>query len=118
MKFKLTVIEKTLVAQISGEIDHYTAVELKDAVVEKYISEGCIDIIFDFTDLCFMDSAGVGMLIGRYKQAYVNGGYVYAMGIKPVIERIFTLSGLNKIIKRCDSVNDVLCQHADKKEVI
>ena len=97
-----------LVARFSGEIDHHSAGEIKDAVDKYYSQSGRRHIIMDFGDVTFMDSSGIGMIIGRYKKAGINGGKVYAVGLSPVVGRIFDISGLRKIISCHDSVNDVL----------
>ncbi len=118
MNLNFNVLDKILIAEITGEIDHHSASEIKAAIVEAYSVNSCTDIIFDFTNLYFMDSAGIGMLIGRYKQACINGGVVYAAGVNPAIERIFDLSGLNKIIKRFPTVEVAINSRFNKKEVI
>lgn len=118
MKLQFKVLDRVLIVEVCGEIDHHSASEIKQALMEQYAQSGCIDIIFDFSDLVFMDSAGIGMLIGRYKQACINGGIVYAAGVSPAIERIFELSGLNKIIKRFSTVEDAINSHLIQKEVI
>lgn len=117
MKISFEISDKTLIVKIAGEIDHHTACEVKEAINEQYTANNCKDIIFDLNGLAFMDSAGIGMLIGRYKQANMNGGEVYAEGISPEIERIFCLSGLNKIIKRCE-ITDSTETDSDRKGVL
>ncbi len=117
MNFDVKVEGNSLIVKVEGEIDHYSAAEIKSVVVKEYSVNMCRDIVFDFSNLTFMDSAGVGMLIGRYKQTCINGGVVIASGIKPCIERIFELSGLNKIIRRCDTVENAVNSLSQKKEV-
>jgi stage II sporulation protein AA (anti-sigma F factor antagonist) len=118
MNCNLTVEGKTLIVTVSGDIDHHSSVEIKEKLVYEYASKGCIDLIFDFTLLDFMDSAGVGMIIGRYKQMSINGGSVFAVGVTPKIERIFKLSGLNKLIKLYPTVDAALSACHSEREVI
>lgn len=120
MKFDVKVVEKCLIIKVDGEIDHHSAAEIKGTVVKEYSVNMCRDIIFDFSALTFMDSAGVGMLIGRYKQVCINEGIVIATGIKPCVERIFELSGLNKIIRRCNTVEEALnrCTRKERGDLI
>lgn len=118
MKLQFKILDRILITEVTGEIDHHTASEIKAAIIEQYALNSCVDIVFDFTNLYFMDSAGIGMLIGRYKQACINGGVVYAAGVSPAIERIFDLSGLNKIIKRYPTVEDAINSRFTTKEVI
>ena len=55
-------------------------------------------LVLDFSDVHFMDSSGVGMIIGRYKTVKALGGQVYARGLNPPISRLFRLAGLHRII--------------------
>jgi stage II sporulation protein AA (anti-sigma F factor antagonist) len=118
MKCNLYVIGKTLVVKISGDIDHHSTVELKEKIVKEYMARACVNLIFDFSLLEFMDSAGIGMIIGRYKQVSMNGGNLFAVGITPKTERIFRLSGLNKLVKSYPTVEAALNVCNEGKEVI
>jgi stage II sporulation protein AA (anti-sigma F factor antagonist) len=116
MDFKLEVSDKVLIIGMYGEIDHFSAAEIRLSVIDAYTTYKCIDIVFDFVGVTFMDSAGVGMIIGRYKQACIRGGNIYAVNVNPAIERIFELSGLNKIVKKCSTVDEVT--NSNKRKVI
>ncbi|MDR1066298.1 MAG: anti-sigma factor antagonist [Clostridiales bacterium] len=93
---------RSLIARIEGEIDHHTADEFKTSIEKEYGRINAKNIIFDFTGVTFMDSSGIGMLIGRYKKAVEYGGSVYAFGVSKEVFRIFEMSGLHKIIKISD----------------
>ena len=67
----------------------------------------CRQIIFDFSGVTFMDSSGIGMIIGRYKNAKKRGGTIAITGMTPEIRRIFQISGLAKIIDSYDSYEDM-----------
>ena len=55
-------------------------------------------VLFDFDKVSFMDSAGIGMIIGRYKTANMLGGTVEITNVKPSVKKIFEMSGVLKII--------------------
>ena len=55
-------------------------------------------IVFDFENTEFMDSSGIGMIIGRYKTMIARGGCVSASGLRPPVDRLFHLAGLHRII--------------------
>ena len=65
-------------------------------------------IIFVFTEVSFMDSSGIGMLLNRYKQVKRLGGNLYLTGCSKGILRIIKLSGLEKIVKITHSIDDIL----------
>lgn len=92
-------INQLLIVYIEGEIDHHTSEEIKSRVEKDYYRFNCKDILFNFKKTTFMDSSGIGMIIGRYKEVSLKGGKVMACSINSDIERIFKISGLLKIIE-------------------
>lgn len=88
-----------LVVKIVGEIDHHCSLEIKTRIDRALARCGAKNVIFDFSGVSFMDSSGIGILIGRYKELARKGGEVYAINIAGDIGRIFNISGLKKIIK-------------------
>lgn len=66
-----------------------------DNEITKYMPR---KIVFDFNQVTFMDSAGIGMLIGRYKMVKMLGGSAELVNVKPSIKKIFEMCGLLKII--------------------
>lgn len=95
---------RTLVVYIDGEIDHHSVEEIREFVDKEFRRSNCINIAFDFENVNFMDSSGIGMMIGRYKNAGIRGGRVIACHINKELERIFQISGLHKIIKVFDYI--------------
>jgi stage II sporulation protein AA (anti-sigma F factor antagonist) len=89
---------RNLIVKISGEIDHHTADAARGKIEREYARTGAKNIVFDFANVTFMDSSGVGMLIGRYRHLERLGGKVFAINISSPLERIFEVSGLKKII--------------------
>ena len=90
---------KLLTFEITEEIDHCGVEKIKrrvDNEIERYIPQ---NVIFDFDQVSFMDSAGIGMLIGRYKVAKMLGSNMELINVKPNIRKIFEMSGIPKIIK-------------------
>lgn len=107
MKAKYNKRGKTLIASISGELDQHYASEVRHDLDAK-ISGGCKDLVFDFSGLEFMDSSGIGVIVGRYKAIKSMGGKVRIANINPQVSRIIKLSGIEKIIPVYDSVNSAL----------
>ncbi len=90
--------DKLLVFEITEEIDHHTSEKIRrkmDNEIERYMPK---KIVFDFNQVTFMDSAGIGMLLGRYKSVRRLGGVAELINVKPNIEKIFEMCGLLKII--------------------
>jgi len=88
-----------LTVYLCGEIDHYSAQSIREDV-ETLLSRNKTDhLILDFDGVDFMDSSGVGMVIGRYKTVAALGGKVSATGLHPPIDRLFRLAGLHRILE-------------------
>ena len=89
---------KVLYLQLEGELDHHNAKELKEEIEQAFAPRDWRHIIFDLSTVSFMDSSGIGMIIGRYKNANERGGTVAIAGMSPELSRIYQISGLAKII--------------------
>lgn len=90
--------EKQLMFKLTEEIDHHTTEFIRrraDYEIQRYIPRKAI---FDFSSVTFMDSAGIGMLIGRYKLLTMLGGTLEIENVSPNVEKILTMSGISKII--------------------
>lgn len=91
---------RTMVIRLMEDLDHHNAVyirEMADEFLEKYPINR---IIFDFSGVEFMDSSGIGVIIGRYKKVSYVGGEVCVCGISKNVDRIFQMSGLYKLVKQ------------------
>lgn len=97
-----------LIVQLGSDLDHHVSIHIKDCADRIIANENIRNIIFDFSKSNFMDSSGIGVIMGRYKQVKFMGGTVAVAGIKPSVDRIFKISGLYKIIRKYDTVNDAL----------
>lgn len=90
--------DKLLTLRISEEIDENTTEKLRrkiDNEITRFLPR---KVIFDFSDVSFMDSAGIGMLLGRYKVIKMLGGSLELTNVSKQIEKVFELSGIFKII--------------------
>ncbi len=89
----------TLLVTLNGDIDHHTAQDISEHIARDFRHLHCKNIVINFGDVDFMDSSGIGMLIGRYKETEIFGGSLVAVSISRELMKIFKLSGLNKIIR-------------------
>lgn len=98
----------TIVAQIDGELDHHTALLVKNKLDDMLSDQSIKNIIIDVSMLNFMDSSGVGLFIGRYKTVSLRGGKLAVTGIKTNLHKVFEVSGLYRIIRPFDTVCEAL----------
>ncbi len=89
-----------LFVYLEGEIDHHTSVDIKATVDKLYQINRLTHILFNFENVTFMDSSGIGLIIGRYKNTVVSGGKVVLVQVKPEVNKILQLSGIYKLMKK------------------
>ena len=90
--------DKLLVLKITSEIDDHNVQEIRrkaDYEMERYMPKR---VVFDFNSVSFMDSAGIGMIIGRYKFANMIGAKLGVSNLSGSLRRIFDMSGVSKLI--------------------
>ena len=101
MQIKSRIVNKTLYIMLSGELDEYTAPTVRknlDTIMDT--EKGFIQIVFDLSELSFMDSTGVGVLIGRYKKMKESNKPIFITNPSRNAERIFKMSGLYEIMPK------------------
>lgn len=97
--FKYSFSDKNLFVEfICSELDHHVANEIREGLDELLNSNQVKNMVFDFANINFMDSSGIGVIIGRYKKISIENGKVSVININDRVKKIFDLSGLNKII--------------------
>ncbi|MBQ8262931.1 MAG: anti-sigma factor antagonist [Lachnospiraceae bacterium] len=81
------------------EIDHHQTMGIRQSADKKILEEGVRDVVFDFRKTKLMDSAGIGLILGRYRTISVFGGNVYVVNANERICGILKAAGLDKMIK-------------------
>lgn len=84
---------------VPAELDDHSAGRIREQVDKVLDSEWIRTLIFDFKDTAFMDSSGIGMILGRYKKISYSGGKVEAVHMNDRIRRMLVLSGLYQVVK-------------------
>ena len=98
MESKFYEEDKLLIFKITDEIDDCSVQKIRrkaDYEIERYMPKR---VIFDFDCVTFMDSAGIGMIIGRYKLANMIGAKLEVSNLTESVKRIFEMSGILKLI--------------------
>lgn len=106
---KCYVEDKTLLVEIlSAELDHHVARDVRQEVDSILMKKQIDYIIFDFQYVNFMDSSGIGVIIGRYKKIVTHGGKVSVINMNSRVKKLFNLSGMSKIISIYDTFEDAI----------
>ncbi len=103
---------RTLVVKIYGELDHHKADSVRKAIDREIKRCGVINIAFDFSNVTFMDSSGIGVIMGRYKIAKSLGGSTVIYGANESVQRIIDMSGITNIVTVSDSLENGLKEAA------
>lgn len=108
MKLEYEKIDNSFLIKFFGEIDHHYTEEIREKIDREFKKSSAKNILFDFSEVGFMDSSGIGMIIGRYKLAKERGGETICFGLKENTKKIFQMSGLLKLIKCFKTKDDAI----------
>ncbi len=89
---------KSLIFRLTEDVDQHTVEKVRrkmDNEIKGYIPR---KVIFDFSNISFMDSAGIGMVLGRYKLAKMLNGNLEIINVNKSMKKIFDMSGVSRII--------------------
>ena len=92
-------VSRVLTVAPQGELDHCMAERIRNTIDATVLKTDAKVVVFDLSEVGFMDSSGIGMMIGRYKFMRRRGGGVRVRGMRQPVERVFRMSGLGQIIK-------------------
>lgn len=87
------------VALLSGEIDHHNAKEIRSKLDRYIIAAQPRELAIDFRNISFMDSSGIGLIMGRYKLMHECGGRLEVRNPQSYIRRVMKLSGIEKLVR-------------------
>lgn len=109
MDLRLDVSERDgwTVLQIGGEVDVATAPKLREQLL-ALVNKGCYRIVVDLEEVDFIDSTGLGVLIGARKRVGLQEGDMKLVCTEARIIKVFEITGLNKVFEIHASVNDAL----------
>lgn len=99
MSVEIGVTGEVVTAYLSGELDHHTAKEMREAIDKAVELNMPTLLILDFKDITFMDSSGIGLIMGRYRNLQKTGAELHITGTSPNIYKVFHLAGIEKLAK-------------------
>lgn len=97
MGVRLIYKEGVLTARINGEIDHHTSAEIREEIDEtsQKLKPYCLRL--DFTEVPFMDSSGIGLILGRVKLYKFWKGHVVIAGLSRSVSKMVELAGIGSV---------------------
>lgn len=100
--------ENALVMKIEGEIDHRYAIRIRREADRKIVTYPDKAFVIDLTGVSFMDSSGIGVIIGRYKLVTSFGQKVIIVSSNPTVEKLLDMAGIKKIINVFSTLPDAM----------
>lgn len=105
---ELKTVGGVTLALLSGDLDHHTA-RLMRSEIDREISERHpIRLIIDFSAVTFMDSSGIGLIMGRYKLMSEQGGEIIVARPPAYIKKVLRLAGVDRLAPIYDTIEGLL----------
>ena len=99
MAIEINVTGEVLTAYLKGELDHHSAREMRTALDNAIELNMPQLLILDFSDITFMDSSGIGLVMGRYRNLAKSGAVLHITGTSPQVFKMMKLAGIEKLAK-------------------
>lgn len=97
MSVEIAVNGEVTTAYLSGEIDHHSAAAMRAEIDNSAELNLPALLVLDFTRVSFMDSSGIGLVMGRYRNLSKRGAKLHITGASPQIYKVMRLSGIEKL---------------------
>ena len=108
LEIRFTNRGSTLIASFSGELDHHFAEYARNKIEGELLKATTRNVIFDLSGLSFMDSSGIGVIVGRYANIRKLGGHSAIICKNQKINRILEISGILKLMPICDNLDHAM----------
>ena len=99
MKGLVQVRNQSLIIRVRKELDHHSSLPIRQQADDIMMHQNIREIVMDFSRTDFMDSSGIGMMMGRYRAVKRNGGHMRAEHVNDRIKKILDMSGIGKLIE-------------------
>lgn len=116
MEIIFGVIGNTLVAELNGEIDHHAVKGIREKIDEALDNYSANALVFDFSEVTFMDSSGIGMILGRYRKMGEKENKIAISSCSKPIRNILNMAGVFSIIDYYDTKEEAV-SNLGRKEV-
>jgi stage II sporulation protein AA (anti-sigma F factor antagonist) len=108
MYLKFDKKEDKLIVSLMGELDHHSAEEVRVKIDDRIDRDNIKKVILNFNGVTFMDSSGIGVVIGRYKKMQNRNGKLCVVEINRTVNKVFEISGMYKIIDIYSNLNEAV----------
>ena len=107
MRIETRIIGDVVLARVEGELDLSTAAAFREAI-DRRLADGAKHLVLSLAGLTFLDSSGLGAILGRYRRVSERGGRMVAADVPAHIARLLSLSGLQRVIPTFETEAEAL----------
>ena len=97
MAVQIDIAGEILTARIIGDIDHHNAKQMRETIDDAVLAGQIRELVLDFREVSFMDSSGIGLVMGRYKLMQELGGALQVVNIASHLKKVMVLAGLDRL---------------------
>ncbi len=97
MVIRMSTEQGTLTVWLTGELDHHAARDMREQIDSAVERSSAKRLRLDFSGVTFMDSSGIGLIMGRYRLLVARGGALAVVGASERLRRVMKLAGLEKL---------------------
>lgn len=97
MAVEISVKGEVATAYLSGEIDHHSAADMREKIDNAVDTNMPSLLVLDFGGVSFMDSSGIGLIMGRYRNLQKTGAKLQITGASPTISKVLRLAGMDRL---------------------
>ncbi len=108
MDIELKQVRNTLIVRVEGELDMLIADKMRSDIDKKMDNNEIKNLILNMEKVSFIDSSGLGVILGRYKKISSKNGRMFIVGARPQVEKILYFSGINKLVSMYGNEQDVI----------
>lgn len=108
MYLKFDKQDNRLIVYLIGELDHHSAEEVRVKIDDRIDRDNIKTLVMNFKEVTFMDSSGIGVVIGRFKKLEGRNGNVCIVEVNRRVDKVFRLSGLYKIINSYENLEEAI----------
>lgn len=102
------IVEGTLVVRLRGELDHHAVETIRNDIETELAKTHYRNLVLSFRGIDFMDSSGLGLILGRYRSIAQRNGRMALSEVSPSLRRIFELSGVFKVVSAYESEDSAI----------
>ncbi|NPV90366.1 MAG: anti-sigma factor antagonist [Firmicutes bacterium] len=103
MNLEVNTDSDVLLVRIKGEMDLASAEQIRSEVDRKFLAENCRHLLLDLTRVTFIDSSGIGVILGRYRRLSGGGGKMAILKPQPQVRRVLDIAGVSGLATYCRS---------------